>query len=79
MFLKYTTGAVEFVAWVCATAAAHTVFDDGLLRNLFLPRGNTFMFGHEITATPANVETAGQTPQRWQGKTSRAHIRAPQI
>ena len=35
MFLKYTTGAVELFPCVCATAAAHTVFDDGFLRNLF--------------------------------------------
>ena len=42
MFAKYTTGAVEFFPCLCATAGAHTIFEEGLFRAPFGARGNKY-------------------------------------
>ena len=56
MFLKQQkTGAVEFVPWVCAAAAARSVFDDGLFWNIFPPAAISLHVpcrGHSEPMTP---------------------------
>ena len=49
MFAKYTTGAVELFPCLCATAAAHTIFEEGLFLAPFGARGNIMPTSEKIT------------------------------
>ena len=44
MFIKYTTGGMDLLPWICATAAAHTVFDECVFRRTFPPASNIHIY-----------------------------------
>ena len=65
IFLKYITGAVDLFPWLCAAAAAHTVFDDGLFWKVFFPRGNIVIYSRCALSALAdsNLYDPSVTPQ----------------